>query len=85
MTDNPLSAMLSKPPTCDYCGDAHWPDEGHDAGSLIYQRNFERDHGRRPTYRDAVAHCEGQNLTLGIALAKAYGHDPDDPAELERV
>lgn len=82
---DPLTEMLRNAPTCDYCGHAHWPDEGHDSGSLKFQSNFEKEHGRRPNYRDAFAHCEGKNQELEIAVLKAYGLDPDSPAELERV
>lgn len=44
---------------CQVCGHrpAHGTDEPHNAQSLYYQYSFYADHGRWPTWRDAIAHC----------------------------
>lgn len=53
--------QLAPPPAtaCQVCGHdpAHEPDQPHNAQSLYYQYAFYADHGRWPTWRDAVAHC----------------------------
>lgn len=56
------SGMNLMPPhkdACQVCGrlPAHAPDQPHNAQSLYYQYAFFSDHGRWPTWRDAVAHC----------------------------
>jgi hypothetical protein len=44
---------------CQICGHkpAHGPDEPHNAQSLYYQYAFKGEHGRWPTWKDAIAHC----------------------------
>src|SRR4051812_8930831 len=44
---------------CQICGHnpAHDPDEPHNAQSLYYQYSFYGEHGRWPTWADAIAHC----------------------------
>ncbi len=44
---------------CQTCGQypAHPVDQPHNADSLYYQYAFYGDHGRWPTWADAVAHC----------------------------
>lgn len=50
---------VSSPTACPECGrdPAHAPEEPHDAQSLHYQYSFYADHGRWPTWKDALAHC----------------------------
>ncbi|MEX2629512.1 MAG: hypothetical protein WD341_06190 [Tistlia sp.] len=53
-------AILPPPPdACQVCGrrPAHPAAEPHDAGSLYYQYAFRAEHGRWPTWKDALAHC----------------------------
>lgn len=44
---------------CQVCGHKPAPgaDEPHNAQSLYYQYSFYADHGRWPTWRDAIRHC----------------------------
>lgn len=47
----------TKPGTCPMCGRKHeegWP---HDRDSLCYQYKFYDEHGRWPSWADAMAHC----------------------------
>lgn len=50
---------LLPPPeeTCQECGVVHEPEEPHNAQSLHYVMKFILDHGREPTWADAMAHC----------------------------
>lgn len=50
------------PPASEACpvcarNPAHAPGDPHDATSLYYQYAFYGEHGRWPTWKDAVAHC----------------------------
>jgi hypothetical protein len=43
-------------PICDHYP-AHAPDEPHNPQMLYYQYAFYGEHGRWPTWKDAIAHC----------------------------
>lgn len=54
-----LMRML-KPPhpdACQTCGARHDPTLPHNRYSLWYQIKFKAEHGRMPTWADAMAHC----------------------------
>jgi len=46
------------PTACKICGRNHLPDKPHDAQQLHYQYHFYFQHGRWPTWKDAIAHCD---------------------------
>lgn len=53
--------LLPPPPgVCSQCARDHEPGEPHDRESLHYQYAFYAEHGRWPTWRDAMAHCDDQ-------------------------
>lgn len=55
--------ILPPPPgACAVCAHnpAHPPDQPHNAQSLYYQYAFYGEHGRWPTWKDAVAHSPDQ-------------------------
>ena len=45
---------------CIACGRKHARDEPHDAQSMHYQYWFYGKHGRWPTWKDAVFHCDDE-------------------------
>jgi len=47
----------SDPNVCQTCATDHPSEQPHNAQSLHYQYAFYGEHGRWPTWRDAVAHC----------------------------
>lgn len=47
-----------KPDVCQTCASDHEPEEPHNQQSLYYQYAFYGQHGRWPTWADALAHCE---------------------------
>lgn len=55
------------PGTCARCGVEHEPAQPHNAQSLYYQYRFYGEHGRWPTWADAVFHCEAPMQALGLA------------------
>lgn len=46
-----------KPGTCPECAVDHAPAMPHNRDSLFYQMRFYQQHGRFPTWADAMAHC----------------------------
>lgn len=54
----PFRLLGKTPPgTCPECAVAHPPEQPHDQQSLTYQYKFYDQHGRWPTWEDAMAHC----------------------------
>lgn len=45
------------PGNCPICAYKHEPDQPHNRHSLYYQMAFHQQHGRWPTWADAMAHC----------------------------
>ncbi len=45
------------PDVCQACAVNHEPEAPHNQQSLYYQYHFYADHGRWPTWNDAMAHC----------------------------
>ncbi len=56
---NYFNILPPSPDACQTCGQrpTHSPDEPHNAHSLYYQYAFRGEHGRWPTWKDAIAHC----------------------------
>lgn len=52
-----FNIMPPLPGRCIACGVTHDPREPHNAQSMYYQYRFYGEHGRWPTWADAVAHC----------------------------
>jgi hypothetical protein len=75
---------LMPPPAgaCQVCGHnpAHSADGPHNAQSLYYQYAFFADHGRWPTWRDAIAHCAPPVKSAWEAELRKRGVWPPDEA-----
>lgn len=52
-----LTIPPPKEGACPLCGELHGRGEPHNKNSLLYQHRFRRNHGRYPTWEDAMAHC----------------------------
>lgn len=52
-----FSLLPAKEGTCPECATAHDPAMPHNQQSLFYQYSFYNEHGRWPTWADAMAHC----------------------------
>jgi hypothetical protein len=61
------------PDVCQECATKHEPESPHNAHSLYYQLSFKADHGRWPTWKDAVAHCPEDIKRVWIAELKKHG------------
>lgn len=44
--------------TCDMCATEHDPSMPHNKQSMAYQYKFYDQHGRWPTWKDAMEHCD---------------------------
>ena len=44
--------------TCPLCAVKHDPAQPHNRDSLAYQYKFYDEHGRWPTWKDAMEHCD---------------------------
>lgn len=67
---------------CPECGHKHPPSQPHDAKTMQYQSWFLREHGRLPTYEDAMTHCSEQDKDMMRGVLKLYGIDSRDVADL---
>lgn len=52
-----LSLLPPAPDVCQECATKHEPAMLHNQQSLFYQSKFFGEHGRWPTWHDAMAHC----------------------------
>lgn len=75
--------MLLMPPhpdTCQTCATDHDPAHPHNQQSLYYQYWFHGQHGRWPTWADAMAHCDDETremwTTQLVAMGAAIGEVP---------
>lgn len=65
--------------TCPVCADMHAPEQPHNARSLYYRMHFRQNHGRDPTWADAMAHCPEDVRARFTQHMEKTGH----PAEPE--
>ena len=57
---NTFRLIPPTPGTCPICAFNHSKNEPHSPGSTYYIMRFFQSHGRRPTWKDAMAHCPQQ-------------------------
>ena len=50
--------LLPPPDVCQECAVDHDKRSPHNKQSLYYQYSFYAEHGRWPTWEDAMAHCD---------------------------
>jgi hypothetical protein len=58
IAEGPGLRLLPPPPdVCPVCAVAHGRSDPHNQQSMYYRMTFEMEHGRPPTWTDAMAHC----------------------------
>ena len=62
-----------KPGTCQECATEHDPALPHNQQSMFWQYKFYGDHGRWPTWKDAMAHCTPEMKQRWTASLKELG------------
>lgn len=60
---------------CQTCAGKHKAAAPHNAQSLYYQVAFEMEHGRAPTWGDAMAHCSDECRAVWTAELVRLGVD----------
>lgn len=60
---------------CQECATDHPPGLPHNNQSLYYQMKFHMEHGRFPSWDDAMAHCESQVKAIWIEELKKLGQE----------
>lgn len=67
--------MLERTPegTCPECAVEHDPRMPHYRDSLTYQYKFYDQHGRWPTWADAMAHCDPKVKEAWIEALRKHG------------
>lgn len=57
MPESAMKLLPCAPNVCQECATDHAAGEPHNQQSLYYQYHFRAQHGRWPTWKDAMAHC----------------------------
>lgn len=63
------------PSKCQTCARQHEPTDPHDAQTMFYQTKFQMEHGRAPTWVDAMAHCDEETRRLWTEQLIGMGVD----------
>lgn len=69
----PWALLPAKPGTCPECAVKHKLEYPHDQQSLFYQYKFYNEHGRWPTWEDAMAHCSDGMKVIWRGLLREHG------------
>lgn len=69
----PFKILKPKPGVCQQCAVDHDPQIPHDRQSLTYQYSFYAQHGRWPTWVDAMAHCPEEVKREWLSALRAAG------------
>ena len=69
----PFKLLPAKKGTCPQCAVDHPPDQPHNQQSLAYQYWFYNEHGRWPTWADAIAHCSQEIKNFWTAELASRG------------
>jgi len=72
------------PDVCQECAVDHKPEEAHNCQSLYYQYKFYGEHGRWPTWADAIAHCEPKirDLWKQLLMERNAWSEPEQKEEI---
>ncbi len=65
--------MPPKPGVCQICATDHDESLPHNHQSLYYQYAFYAEHGRWPSWEDAMAHCSEDIKKATIDILKSQG------------
>lgn len=65
------------PGTCPLCAVNHPPEQPHNRDSLTYQYKFYDEHGRWPTWVDAMEHCSDEVKAYWKEALEARGVEID--------
>lgn len=69
----PMRLLPPAPGKCQTCAVEHDPAQPHDQESLYYQTAFHQQHGRHPTWADALSHCDEETKRLWAEELREFG------------
>jgi hypothetical protein len=93
ISDKAFTLLPPDPAKCQQCAIEHPIDQPHVATTLCYGYFFYREHGRSPTWADAIAHCDAETqaawtlhlTSIGIDVKSTnVGGDIETNAELKQ-
>lgn len=70
-----MMLLPPKPGVCQECAVDHDPKLPHNKDSLYYQTKFHMEHGRYPTWEDAMSHCSDEMKEFWREELKKHGVD----------
>lgn len=73
MSATGLHLLPPAPDVCQACATKHDSAEPHNQQSLYYQYWFYGQHGRWPTWADALAHCDAEMRAAWTAGLAEHG------------
>lgn len=73
--------LPAKKGTCALCCVDHSEEFPHDQSSMFYKVRFALEHGRQPTWADAVAHTDDEMMKFWKESLVFFGHwsDTENP------
>lgn len=74
-----MTLLPPAPDVCHCCAVDHDPEQPHNKDSLYYQYWFYAQHGRWPTWRDAMEHCSFEVRAIWATALLQRGVDLDKP------
>ena len=74
ITTTEMTLLPCAKDVCQECAVDHSPEEAHNAESLYYQYKFYGDHGRWPTWHDAISHCDAERQAMWKKELTRIGH-----------
>lgn len=69
----PWELLPAPPDACPECAVKHESSAPHNQQSLAYQFHFYNEHGRWPTWKDAMAHCSEPTKAAWIRELEKLG------------
>lgn len=73
MTPGKWKLLSPRPDVCQVCARKHEDYLPHDRESFYYQTRFNIEHGRSPTWNDALAHCSPEVRKVWIEGLAKFG------------
>ncbi len=73
ITINDMTLMPCAPGVCQECAVNHPAEYPHNQQSLYYQMKFNKEHGRWPTWADAMAHCSDEMKAFWVEELRKRG------------
>lgn len=67
-----FSILPPSPGHCPVCAGKHSPEMPHNPQSLYWGVVFQDEHGRAPTWKDALAHCTPEIQKAWIEALKEF-------------